>query len=81
MQFESGDYGDNVEVLSRVLYQMKNGLVEEGLQIIDELRRDIIMSGEVKSNTWLLPKLDRFLNDRQCVEAFGGRHSITNSNT
>ena len=61
MQMESGDFSDNLEIFLTALYQMKKGAPQEGVQLISDLRRRIVATGEVKSSQWLLPKLDVYL--------------------
>jgi hypothetical protein len=57
-QTEFGDYSDNLSTYLTVLYAMRNGFQEEGLMIIQNLRKRIIETGEAKSSEWLLPKLN-----------------------
>lgn len=61
-QTEFGDYSDNLSAYLTVLYAMRNGFQEEGLLIIQNLRKRIIETGEAKSSEWLLPKLNSCLS-------------------
>ena len=61
-QTEFGDYSDNLSAYLIVLYAMRNGFQEEGLLIIQNLRKRIIETGEAKSSEWLLPKLNSCLS-------------------
>jgi len=61
MQAETGDFSDNLEIFLTAVYNLKHGDANDGFQTINDLRNRIVSTGEVKSNTWLLPKLDFYL--------------------
>jgi hypothetical protein len=67
-QTEFGDYNDNLSVYLTALYAMRRGLRKEGLLIIQNLRSQIVETGEAKSNEWLLPKLNSYLTHCQRLE-------------
>jgi hypothetical protein len=60
-QIEFGDYNDNLSVFLTMRYAMSKGYRDEGLQIIKELRTQIIESAETKSSKWLLSELNTCL--------------------
>jgi hypothetical protein len=60
-QTEFGDYNDNFSAYLIMRYAMNNGYHEEGLRVIKRLRQQILKSEEAKSNEWLLPKLNSYL--------------------
>jgi len=60
-EVEGGDYHDNLSAFLTMRYAMRKGYRDEGLQKIEELRSQIIASGETKSSKWLLPELDTCL--------------------
>lgn len=57
-QTEFGDYNDNLSVYLTALYAIRRGFQKEGLLVIQNLRSQIVATGEAKSNEWLLPKLN-----------------------
>jgi hypothetical protein len=61
MQTETGDFSDNLEIFLTAVYNLKHGDANDGFQMINDLRNRIVSTGELKSNTWLLPKLDFYL--------------------
>jgi hypothetical protein len=67
-QTEFGDYNDNLSVYLTALYAMRRGFRKEGLLIIQNLRSQIVETGEAKSNEWLLPKLNSYLTHCQRIE-------------
>ena len=60
-EVECGDYHDNLSAFLTMQYAMQKGYRDEGLQKIEELRTQIIESGEAKSSKWLLPELNTCL--------------------
>ena len=66
-QIEFGDYSDNLSAYLTALYAMRHGFQEEGLLIIQNLRKLIIETGEAKSSQWLLPKLNSYLSQKTPV--------------
>ena len=55
------NYYDNYSDASRAVHALQNGNKEDGLQQLHAIRKRIVMQGEIKSLTWLLPEIDVLL--------------------
>src|SRR3954467_8460524 len=60
---EFGDFSDNYEALAVSLRRVERGEVTRGLVVLCMLRAHIVRSTEIKSSRYILPVIDKTLND------------------
>jgi hypothetical protein len=77
MKAEFGDYYDNFEALQFAHRLIQQDRVQEGLEILRDLRTHIQRTSDLKSERYLLPNVDFYEKSATEYGTFGCRGTIT----